>query len=209
MNRGIRPGVLGFVLLFLCASSVSAETLGGHPPDYDRQYRYRDRDAREGFEGRTMLRVHMGLSSPTGDFDNAVNTGWGIGGSLGYGLGRNTILSGGVAFHHFGEEFDDGHVNIVPITAAVDYGFNTRGRVRPWISGGLGLYNLSETFFVPSVGDVSDSESDFGFNLGFGIAAPLNPSTAWGLGFKYHHIAGDQFPDTDFVTFQAGLSFPL
>jgi len=208
MKRGILPGVLGLVLLFLAASSVWAETSARPRGDYPNDYRYRDGGSREGFEGRTMLRVHMGLSSPTGDFDNAVNTGFGIGGSIGYGIGRNTMLSGGLAFHHFGEE-GDGHVNIVPITAAVDYGFNTRGRVRPWISGGLGVYNLSETFFVPSVGDVSDSEADFGFNFGFGIAAPLNRNTSWGAGFKFHHIAGSDFPDTEFITLQAGLGFPL
>lgn len=207
MNHRIRPAVLGLALLLLAASSVSAETLS-HSTSV-RHYRDEgDRTFRGGFEHRTMLRVHMGLSSPTGDFSNAVNSGWGIGGSVGYGIGRNTVLSGGVAYHHFGED-PDGHVSIVPITAALDYGFNTRGRVRPWISGGMGVYNLSETFFVPSVGDVSDSEADFGFNLGFGIAAPLNPSTAWGAGFKFHHIVGNNFPDTDFIAIQAGLAFPL
>jgi len=208
MKRGIRPGVLGLAFVLLAATSVSAETLSTSTSV--RHYRDEgDRTFRGGFEHRTMLRVHMGLSSPSGDFSNAVNTGWGLGGSIGYGIGRNTVLSGGVAYHHFGEDFSDGHVSVVPITAALDYGFNTRGRVRPWISGGMGVYNLSETIFVPSVGDVSDSEADFGFNVGFGIAAPLNPSTAWGAGFKFHHIVGNNFPDTNFIAIQAGLAFPL
>jgi opacity protein-like surface antigen len=209
MKRGIRPGSLGLLLLLVLASSASADTLSG--PRRNREYPADEgyRSDRGGFEGRTMLRVHMGLSMPSGDFDNAVNTGWGLGGSLGYGIGRNTVLSGGVAYHHFGEDFTSGHVSIVPVTAAVDYGFNTHGRVRPWISGGLGVYSLSETVFVPSIGDVSDSEADFGFNLGFGIAAPLNPSTSWGAGFKFHHVVGSNFPDTDFIALQGGLAFPL
>ena len=198
MKRGIRPVVLGLVLLLGFASLASAQ---------DRYYR--DRDYRGGMDGRTYLRIHTGLSMPSGDFDNAVNTGWGIGGGIGYGIGRNTMLSGDIAFHHFGAEFTDGHVNIVPITASVDYGFNTHGRVRPWISGGLGVYSLSETVFEPGVGDVSDSEADFGFNLGFGVAGPLNPDTSWGAGFKFHHIVGSSFPDTDFIALQGGLSFPL
>lgn len=209
MKRGIRPGILGLALLLVLASSASADTLDG--PRRNREYPGDEgyRSDRGGFEGRTMLRVHMGLSMPSGDFDNAVNTGWGLGGSLGYGIGRNTVLSGGVAYHHFGEEFTSGHVSIVPVTVAVDYGFNTRGKVRPWISGGLGVYSLSETVFVPSIGDVSDSEADFGFNLGFGIAAPLNPSSSWGAGFKFHHVVGSNFPDTDFIALQGGLAFPL
>ena len=160
-----------------------------------------------------MLRFHTGISSPTGDFDSAVNTGWGLGASVGYGVGRNTILSWGVAYHRFGEEFVDGRVGITPVTMAVDYGFSTRGKVRPWISGGLGLYHLSEkitTLVAPATYfTASDSENDFGFNFGFGIATPLSPRTAFGTGFKFHHIAGGDFPDTDFVTFQAGIAYPL
>src|SRR5689334_24728326 len=128
MKRGIQPGILGLLLLLVLASTASADALSG--PRRNREYPgeegYRS-DRGGGFEGHTMLRVHIGLSMPSGDFDNAVNTGWGLGGSLGYGIGRNTVLSGGVAYHHFGEDGASGHVGIVPVTAAVDYGFNTRG----------------------------------------------------------------------------------
>jgi len=208
MKRGIRPGILGLALLLVFASSVSADTLSGprRARDYPGDDGYRERTDRNGYEGRTMLRVHMGLSMPTGSFDDIANTGWGIGGSIGYGVGRNTMISGGVAFHHFGNEFIDGHTNIVPITGSVDYGFNTRGRVRPWISGGLGLYSVSFEDDLPS-GTVSGSESDLGFNFGFGIAAPMSSGNSWGAGFKFHHVGGDV--DSDFVTVQAGLGFPL
>jgi opacity protein-like surface antigen len=118
-------------------------------------------------------------------------------------------VSGGVAFHHFGDEGIDGHTNIVPITAGIDYGFNSRGTVRPWIGGGLGVYNVSFEDDVPGTGIVSDSEADFGFNLGLGIAAPMNSTTAWGAGFKYHHVSGNDFIDSDFITFQGGFAFEL
>lgn len=212
MKRGIMPAVLGLLLLLGFASLASADELSGprRDRDYPRDDRYyRDTNSSGGFEGRTFLRVHMGLSMPSGNFDDLANTGLGIGGSIGYGVGHNTIVSGGVAFHHFGGDLFDGHTNIVPITAAVDYGFNTRGRVRPWISGGLGVYSVSFEDDVPGVGVVSDSEADFGFNLGFGVAGPLNPNTAWGAGFKFHHIAGDNLNDMDFIALQGGLSFPL
>jgi opacity protein-like surface antigen len=211
MKRGLRPLMLGLLLLLGFASLTSADTLSG--PRRDRGYPddrgYRDTNYRSGFEGRTFLRIHTGLSMPTGDFSDIANTGWGIGGSIGYGIGRNTILSGGVAFHHFGDEGIEGHTNIVPITASVDYGFNTRGRVRPWISGGLGVYSVSFEDVIPGGGIASDSETDFGFNFGFGVAGPLNPNTAWGAGFKFHHVVGNDFIDSDFLALQGGLSFPL
>jgi opacity protein-like surface antigen len=209
MNRRLWPGTLGLVLLFLHASPALAGNLDlTHPPNYERSYQYRERSP-QGFEHRTMLRVHMGISAPTGDFGDIAETGWGIGGSIGYGVGRNTVIGGGVAFHHFGNDVIDGHTNIVPITASVDYGFNTRGRIRPWISGGLGIYNVSFEDVIPGDGVVSDSESDFGFNFGFGIAGPMSSGTSWGAGLKYHHVAGDQFIDSDFFALQGGFSFPL
>ena len=196
------------LLLLTLAGSAFAETLNRLHGEYPRDHPYRDRAYRAGFEGRTMLRVHMGLSIPAGDFDNAVNTGLGLGGSIGYGVGRNTVLSGGVAYHRFGEDLVDGHVSVVPVTVAVDYGFSSSGTVRPWISGGLGLYNLSETV-TDAFGTTSDSESDFGFNFGFGIAMPMSSGNSFGAGFKFHHIVGNNFPDTDFLALQAGLAFPL
>ena len=208
MNRGIWTCLVSLAMLASLAATTLAETAGGPHREYPRD-RARERSWRSGFEGRTYLRVHGGISLPSGDFSNAVNTGLGLGASLGYGIGRNTILSGGVAYHRFGEDFADGHVSVVPVTAAVDYGFSSGGRVRPWISGGLGLYHLSETILVSPTVEATDRENDLGFNLGFGIALPTSGRNAWGVGFKYHHISGDTFPDTNFLTLQAGLSYPL
>jgi len=144
MNRGIWTCMLSLAILVSLAATARAETAGGPYRDRARERSY----YRNGFEGRTYLRFHGGISFPSGDFSNAVNSGLGLGASLGYGLGRNTILSGGVGYHRFGEDFQDGHVSIVPMTANIDYGFASSGRVRPWISGGLGLYHLRETVFV-------------------------------------------------------------
>jgi len=202
MNRGIWTCMISLAILVSLAASALAETAGG--PYRER----RERTYRGGFEGRTYLRFHGGISFPSGDFSNAVNSGLGLGGSLGYGLGRNTILSGGVAYHHFGDDAG-GHVSIVPVTAAVDYGFSSSGRVRPWISAGLGLYHLSDTVILSPTLEATDSENDLGFNLGFGIAMPTSGRSAWGVGFKYHHISGSNFPDTNFLALQAGLSYPL
>ncbi len=211
MSRGPLTYILSLALLMSLAAAVSADTLGG--PYRERPRDYSDRGSNGGFEGRTMLRFHGGLSVPSGDFDNAVNTGWGLGASLGYGVGRNTVLSWGVAYHRFGRSSVDGHVGVTPVTMSVDYGFSSRSRVRPWISGGLGLYHLADktselvapgTFVV-----TSDSENDFGFNFGFGVATPTSGRSTFGAGFKFHHVVGNNFPDTDFLALQAGLSYPL
>ncbi len=213
MKRGLWTCIMSAALLMSLAAVVPAETLGGPYREHPRGNTYRERSWRGGFEGRTMLRFHGGLSIPSGDFDSAVNTGRGLGASLGYGISRNTLLSWGVAYHRFGENSVDGHVGITPVTMSVDYGFSGRSRVRPWISGGLGLYHVSEKvteFFPPSTFVVtSDSENDFGFNFGLGIAMPTSGRSTFGAGFKFHHVVGNNFPDTDFLALQAGLSYPL
>lgn len=213
MNRGLWTCIVCLAILLSTAATALAETSGSPVRRYPRDNRYGERSSRDGFAGRTYLRFHGGISVPTGDFDTAVNAGLGLGASLGYGIGRRTILSGGIAYHRFGEEGVDGHVGVVPLTVAVDYGFSSSGHVRPWISGGLGLYHLSEKiteFFPPStLVTTTDSESDFGLNFGFGVAMPTSGRSAFGAGFKYHHIVGNNFPDTDFITLQAGLSYPL
>jgi hypothetical protein len=206
MNRRLWTYIVSFGILLSMAGTERKSSV--------RTAMSRDRACAAAMDrGQTMLRVHGGMSSPTGDFDNAVNTGWGLGASLGYGIGSSTILSWGVAYHRFGEEAADGHVGVTPVTMALDYGFHTSGSVRPWISGGLGLYHLGEkiteqvaqaTFVV-----TSDSENDFGFNFGFGIAMPTSGRSSWGAGLKFHHIVGNNFPDTDFIALQAGLSYPL
>ena len=132
MNRGLWTCIICLAILLSTALSAFAES-SDRPSRGQRRYPPRERSYRSGFEGRTMLRVHAGFSSPTGDFDTAVNSGWGLGASLGHGIGRSTVLSWGVAYHRFGEDLVDGHVGIVPITMAVDYGFSSRSRVRPWI----------------------------------------------------------------------------
>jgi opacity protein-like surface antigen len=210
MNRRLWTCLAAIAILSSSAAGAGFGADLDHPyRDHPRDYRSRDRSFRGGFEGRTMLRVHAGISGATGDFDDAVNTGWGLGASVGYGVSRNVVLSGGVAYHRFGEQFVNGHVSIVPVTMSVDYGFASSGQVRPWISGGLGLYHVGEEVAVSPFATTSDSEDDFGVNFGFGIAMPLSPRTAFGAGFKFHHIDGNNFPDTDFLALQAGLAFPL
>jgi opacity protein-like surface antigen len=201
-------------IAFLLTAAAQASGESG-----DLSYRpYRDRaDGSEwrggSMEGRTMLRVHAGISAPTGDFDNAANTGVGLGASLGYGISHDVVLAWGVAYHRFDEEVVDGHVSVTPVTMNVDYGFSTRSKVRPWVSGGLGLYHVSEGLkeFDPAIGFFTDtfSENDFGLNFGFGIATPISPRTSFGAGFMFHHIVGNDFPDTDFAALQAGLGFSL
>ncbi len=168
-----------------------------------------------GVQGRTVLRLHGGLSSPTGDFGNAFDGGFGFGANIARGISRSVLFSVGVAYHGFDGDGFGGNATVIPFTFNLDAFLPNSGRVHPWVGGGLGLYNVeidSGPIVVPFFGVISGSvsETNFGINFGAGFGAPAGDNGVWGAGLKFHHVfEGDTFTDLDFVTMQVGYGFYL
>jgi len=90
----------------------------------------------------------------------------------------------------------------------VDFALPTGGRAVPWVGLGTGLYHVSEsTDTGPAT--ITESENNFGVNMGIGFGAPISNRTLFGAGLKLHYVSGDQFIDTPFFTFQLGFGFIL
>ncbi len=190
---------------------LAAGLLTAAGPAHAQRYRYREAAQTRNLEGRTIATVHLGISSPSGSFGDVFNSGLGFGGSIGYGVSRRVMLSLGISHHDFGGDFPRDDASMTPITFDADYAFPTRGRIVPWLGGGIGMYRHSETvqdLFGPGV-DFSDDETAFGFNLGAGLAGPVGRSTLLGGGFRFHSVSGDRLPDSAFFTLQVGLGFFL
>lgn len=168
-----------------------------------------------GVEGVTLLRLHGGFSLPTGDFGDAFDTGLGFGANIAHGVGRNLLLSGGVAYHSFDGDGFGGDAHIVPITFNIESVFPSGGKIKPWIGGGVGLYNIdinTGTIVIPFFGPISASasETNFGVNFGGGIAARTGTKGVWGVGLKFHHVfEGDTFGSIDFMQLHGGYGFFL
>lgn len=90
----------------------------------------------------------------------------------------------------------------------------TTGTVRPFAVGGLGAYSLRGSTEGP-LGDASDSEMKFGFNLGAGLMfkGPSSP-VGFGAEARWHSIMSGMVDTTtgdesalDMVTLQAGIFF--
>ncbi|HEU4725583.1 MAG TPA: outer membrane beta-barrel protein [Candidatus Eisenbacteria bacterium] len=168
-----------------------------------------------GVKGQTILRLHAGLSGPTGDFSDGFDGGLGVGANVAYGISRSVLFSVGVGLHNFDGDGFAGDATVVPFTFNFDAILPTSGRVHPWIGGGLGLYNVdidTGPIVVPLFGVVSASasETNLGMNFGAGFGAPAGDRGVWGVGMKYHHIfEGDTFNDLDFITLQVGYGFFL
>jgi opacity protein-like surface antigen len=198
------------ILLFLL---LAAAVLSVAAPAQAQRRRYRDYDRpRSGsVEGQTILGIHLGLSSPTGGFDDIYNSGLGIGGSIAYGVSRSVLLSFELSHHQFDGDLPRDDASITPMTFNAAYVLPTGGSVIPWVGGGIGPYRHHERIedgVAPGV-DFEDTETAFGYNVGAGIGGPIARRTLLGGGFRYHHVDGDNLLEADFWTFQVGLGFML
>lgn len=163
------------------------------------------------FENRAVIRLHGGVSFPVGNFGDAFSTGFGFGGSLGYGLSDNVIVSWGVSHHQFEDENSAGiDWSVTPLVMNADYRIPGSGSVAPWIGGGIGLYMVDAEF--PAGGGTIREEdfNNFGLNFGGGISTPIGARSAFLGGLRFHWVAGDEgIIDTPFVTAQVGVGFVL
>lgn len=199
--------ILLFALLAAAVASAAA------PAEAQRR-RYRDYDydrPRSSIENRAVATIHLGVSSPTGDFDQIFDSGLGFGASIGYGVSRNVLLSFELSHHEFDGDLPRDEASITPMTFNATYVFTGRGNLLPYVGGGLGAYQHSEQiqdYFDPGI-DFDDDETAIGYNIGAGLAGPVARSTLLGAGFRFHHVDGDRLLEANFWTFQVGLGFLL
>jgi opacity protein-like surface antigen len=165
------------------------------------------------WEGRAVIRLNGGVSFPVGNFGDAFNTGYGFGGSIGYGLSHAVLISAGMAYHDFKFSRDnDVNWSITPFTLNADYRIPSHGPVAPWLGGGIGLYRVRSEVRIGGPGGVIADEdfNNFGLNFGGGIGAPLGKKMIFGTGAKFHWVAGDEgIIDTPFMTLQVGVGWIL
>lgn len=159
-----------------------------------------------GIQSRVLASLHVGLSSPSGDLGDAFNSGLGFGGTIGYGVSRNILLSFGLSHHEFDSDvFTDEKVSVTPMTFNGDYVFTTGSKIRPWVGAGIGAYHVNDQID----GFPDDDETTFGWSLGAGLAGPISRRTLLGGGFRYHSVSGNNLPDSEFFTVQLGVGFFL
>ena len=204
-----RSLVLVFALSLLhaaCASGALAGSLA-HPS------RRAADPAGAGVDGARYLRLHVGISAPTGNFSDDFDAGLGVGASIALGVSRTVLLSVGAGYHGFNGNGFDGDATIVPVTFNVENVFPSSGGVHPWIGGGIGLYNIeveSNAIILQPGESNSVDETNTGINFGAGFGAKSGDRDVWGVGLRYHHVfEGDRFNDLDFLTLQATYGFSI
>lgn len=209
MRRLALASIVAVLATLTAADAMaSALDLGSDRPVRRRWERSRASGS-TGVKDLTIVRVHAGLSAPMGNFGDRYSSGLGFGGSIGYGVGENAVISGSIAHHQFDHDvFSNFDASITPITVNADFALPSGGRAVPWVGFGAGVYHVSESVDMGST-TVTASENNMGFNMGVGFGAPVSERTLFGAGMKFHYIAGDELIDTPFFTFQVGFGFIL
>ncbi|HET9951121.1 MAG TPA: outer membrane beta-barrel protein [Candidatus Eisenbacteria bacterium] len=168
-----------------------------------------------GVKAITVVRLHVGYTTPVENFNESFDGGLGLGFNLAHGVTRSILLSLGAAYHHFSGDGNGVDATIVPVTFNAEGLLPSSGDIHPYLGCGLGFYNISldsDVIVRPPGGTESESihETNLGVNFGAGIASKSGERGLWGVGLRYHHtFEGELFNDLDFVTFQASYGFFL
>ncbi len=178
----------------------------------------------EGVRGHTILRTY-GAVVPEGwgDEGDDGGPGWGVGMSLGYGVARDVLITGGFAHYQVDDVGSRRGNSVVQLGVGVEAG-PARGVVRPWLGAGVAIYRMDPrgdpiVRIVPastSEGTAGSSGSRFGVSWGAGLAVRLSQNLGLDTGARYHHSFGDpilsgrNFTDeVHLLDLQLGLSYVL
>lgn len=117
----------------------------------------------------------LGASVPLGDFGDAADAGYHLGGLLEY-TPKSMPVSwrGEIAYNHNGISGVDGNFSMLNLVgnAVMPLG-NKSGGIRPYAIGGLGIYRVKAAVSFEGQ-DVSQSDTKMGLNAGAGLSFQLS-----------------------------------
>jgi opacity protein-like surface antigen len=146
--------------------------------------------------------VGAGLVMPMGDYGEIDNMGFtgGIGGT--YRLpGGQLGIRGDLSFTRSTHDGVDGNTQILGGMASLVYQLGGAVGARPYLMGGLGMYNVKADF-----GGGSGSETKVGFGIGGGVSLPMGTGgSRLFVETRYTSISAN--PSLTFLPFIVGISF--
>ena len=149
--------------------------------------------------------VSGGLTIPTGDFGDFFESGYNAGALLEFTPQVSPVairIEGD--YQRFGVKGIEAEndLRIISGTANALFKFGSATTVRPYVIGGLGLFNVGGT------GDDGESENKFGYNVGGGLELPLSGITVFGdVRFQQVRFSGDGESNVNLVPIKVGIRF--
>ncbi len=154
------------------------------------------------------LGISGGLSVPTGDAGEGLNAGFNVAGHLGL---QSSALPIGfrfdVAFDRWELESADANLRSLAGVANVILNFPrpSGSTVRPYVLGGLGLYNIKLSADIAGGTFNSDGDTNAGLNAGAGLDFALSGLATF-VEARFHSVFTDG-RNTNFVPVVFGIRF--
>lgn len=134
--------------------------------------------AQSGSQRPLSLGISGGMALATGEFGSGMaGMGYDVTGHLYYKLpsSNKLALRGDVSFDKWGDDSDNRlGVRNLGFTGNAIFALSNSGGVRPYLLGGVGLYNSKTTYKHGYFINDSYSDTDFGFQLGGGLQFQLS-----------------------------------
>lgn len=149
-----------------------------------------------------------GIAIPTSDLGNATNMGYNIAVAVGMKSQFSPIgVRAEAAWNQFGFKNNvvgaNGSINIPAFTGNLVLGLPI-AMFSPYAIGGVGLYRPSASI---NGGGTSNSENDFGFNVGGGIKIPVSTGFETFIEARYHRVNASGGGNYSFVPVTVGVMF--
>ncbi len=151
------------------------------------------------------LGLGAGAVIPTGSMADALSTGWTGQASLRLKPAVSPLgfqLDAGYSRMGFDTDLVDGHTSTLSTTANAVFAFPGAAAARPYLIGGLGLYNMRAT-----VDGASGSDTKFGANAGAGFDLKLGSAALYAEG-RFHAIFSGAI-DTESLEETTAYQVPL
>ena len=145
-----------------------------------------------------------GLAFPTGEFSDALGTGYGLAANASFAVAPTVAVYGGYSYTQFDYDRD-----ILDTDETFDVqGFEGGARLAlpmtgftPYLKGGV-------VYFKGGVDGV-DSDNELGFTVGAGLNYALGPVVAFTPEVTYVTVPAEAGPDASFLRTDVGLRFRL
>jgi opacity protein-like surface antigen len=167
------------------------------------------------FAGTAEAQVHFGLSAgvsmPQSSFGDAVKSGYNATGMLQFSMPLSPVgIRAEVGYNHFDIKGGGGSSQILDGAANIVLSMPTPSTIKPYVTGGLGVYRHKLSFdssLGGFLGTSSASQTKLGFNGGIGVGFGLTGFQTQ-LEARYVYITADSGDDaTKYVPISFGIMF--
>jgi len=153
-------------------------------------------------ESSSRFGLSGGISSPMGDFGDAAELGFIVGGHWSRALGESLRLRVNVDLSRYGlPSGTDGNWMLIGGMANIVYPIQNESALKPYILGGLGMTRSS----IDITGFGSSNSTDLAFNAGVGFDFMMG-SRGWFTEIKYVSVQGDG-GSLDYLPIVLGIKF--